>query len=52
MRAVPRPVRAYMDRMMALPGMIAWGRMAQKEVDAGLTTLATVMRAERTKKRN
>jgi len=49
---VPRPVRAYMDRMMALPGMIAWGRMAQKEVDAGLTTLATVMRAERTKKRN
>lgn len=33
---VPPPVSAYMARMMALPGMIAWGRMAQKEVDAGL----------------
>jgi hypothetical protein len=34
--AVPPPLSAYMARMMALPGMIAWGRMAQKEVDAGL----------------
>ena len=33
---VPPNVSAYMARMMALPGMIAWGRMAQKEVDAGL----------------
>jgi glutathione S-transferase len=33
---VPPPVSAYMARMMALPGMIAWGRMAQKEVDNGL----------------
>ena len=34
--AVPPPVSAYMARMMALPGMIGWGRMAQKEVDNGL----------------
>ena len=44
---VPKPVRAYMDRMMALPGMIAWGRMAQKEVEEGLATLATVMRRQK-----
>jgi glutathione S-transferase len=29
-------VSAYMARMMALPGMIAWGRLAQSEVDKGL----------------
>lgn len=34
--AVPPPASAYMARMMALPGMIQWGRMAQKEVDGGL----------------
>lgn len=34
--AVPPPLSAYMARMMALPGMIQWGRLAQKEVDAGL----------------
>ena len=33
---VPPPVSTYMARMMALPGMIAWRRMAQKEVDGGL----------------
>jgi len=32
----PPAVSAYMARMMALPGMIAWGRMAQSEVDQGL----------------
>jgi glutathione S-transferase len=47
---VSKPVRAYMDRVVALPGMKAWGRMAQKEVDAGLATLATVERAQRKKK--
>jgi glutathione S-transferase len=33
---VPPQISAYMARMMALPGMIEWGRMAQKEVDNGL----------------
>ncbi len=33
---VPPPVSAYMARMMTLPGMVAWGRRAQKEVDNGL----------------
>jgi glutathione S-transferase len=42
----PAPVSAYMARVMALPGMLAWGRMAQKEVDDGLATLATVMRRQ------
>ena len=32
----PPAVSAYMARMMALPGMLAWGRMAQKEVELGL----------------
>jgi glutathione S-transferase len=32
----PPAVSAYMARIMALPGMIAWGRMAQKEVELGL----------------
>jgi len=34
--AVPPQVSAYMARMMALPAMIQWGRLAQAEVDAGL----------------
>jgi len=32
----PPAVSAYMARVMALPGMLAWGRMAQQEVDAGI----------------
>ncbi len=32
----PPMVSAYMARVMALPGMIAWGRLAQAEVDKGL----------------
>jgi glutathione S-transferase len=32
----PPAVKAYMDRMMALPAMRDWGVAAQKEVDAGL----------------
>ncbi len=32
---VPHPVRTYMDRMMALPAMLDWGRAAKAEVDAG-----------------
>jgi len=32
---VPAPVRTYMDRMMALPAMLDWGRAAKAEVDAG-----------------
>jgi glutathione S-transferase len=34
--AVPAPVQAYIERMMALPAMRDWGAAAQKEVDAGL----------------
>jgi glutathione S-transferase len=34
--AVPAPVQAYMDRMMALPAMQDWGRASQKEVDDGV----------------
>ena len=33
---VSPPVKAYMDRVMALPAMRDWGRDAQREVDAGL----------------
>ncbi len=33
---VSAPVRAYMDRMMALPAMREWGKAAQAEVDAGI----------------
>ena len=33
---VPAPVKAYMDRMMALPAMRDWGAAAQKEIEAGL----------------
>jgi glutathione S-transferase len=32
----PPAVSAYMARVMALPGMLQWGRMAQKEVELGL----------------
>jgi hypothetical protein len=28
---VPAPVRTYMDRVLALPGMQDWGTMAQEE---------------------
>ena len=31
-------VSAYMARVMALPGMIAWGLMASKEIELGLLT--------------
>ncbi|HEX3675369.1 MAG TPA: glutathione S-transferase family protein [Rhizomicrobium sp.] len=34
--AVPGVVKAYMDRMMALPAMQDWGKASQAEVDAGL----------------
>lgn len=34
--AVPAPIKAYMERMMALPAMRDWGAAAQKEVEAGL----------------
>ena len=30
------PVRAYMDRIMALPAMVEWGKAAQAEVEAGI----------------
>ena len=33
---VPDPVRAYMDKMMALTAMREWEAASQKEVDAGL----------------
>jgi glutathione S-transferase len=33
---VPEPVRDYMARMMALPGMLDWGRDAQAEIEAGI----------------
>ncbi|HEX4302648.1 MAG TPA: glutathione S-transferase family protein [Rhizomicrobium sp.] len=33
---VPAPVKAYMERMMALPSMRDWGVASQKEIDAGL----------------
>jgi glutathione S-transferase len=34
--AVSAPVRAYMDRVMALPAMQEWREAAQAEVDAGI----------------
>jgi glutathione S-transferase len=33
--AVPEPVCTYMERMMALPAMLDWGRASKAEVDAG-----------------
>ena len=32
----PPAIGAYMARIMALPGMAAWGRMAQAEVEKGI----------------
>ena len=34
--SVPAAVRAYMDRILALPGMEEWRKLSQKEVDTGL----------------
>lgn len=34
--AVSPAVRGYMDRVLAHPGMLAWRKLAQAEVDAGL----------------
>jgi glutathione S-transferase len=34
--ALPQTVKAYCERMMALPAMQDWGRAAKAEVDAGL----------------
>ena len=33
---VPKPLRTYMDRILALPGMQAWGEIARKERQTGL----------------
>jgi glutathione S-transferase len=33
---VPAPVKAYMERMLALPAMRDWGAAAKKEVEAGV----------------
>jgi len=33
---VPAPVKAYMQRMMAVPAMRDWGAAAKKEIEAGL----------------
>jgi glutathione S-transferase len=33
---VPAPVKAYMERVMALPAMRDWGAAAKKEVEAGV----------------
>ena len=33
---VPPPVKAYMEKVMALPAMRDWGLDSQKEVDAGV----------------
>ncbi len=33
---VPPVIRSYMDRVMALPAMTAWGKAAQEEVDSGI----------------
>ncbi len=33
---VSKPVRAYMDRVLGLPGMQAWGKIAQAEVASGI----------------
>jgi glutathione S-transferase len=34
--AVPAPVRAYMDRVLALPGMQEWRKGAEEEIAAGV----------------
>jgi glutathione S-transferase len=35
---VPAPVRAYMDRVLALPAMREWRAVCEKEIEAGLPT--------------
>ena len=35
---VPAPVRAYMDRVLALPAMRQWRAVCEKEIEAGLPT--------------
>ena len=35
---VPAPVRSYMDRVLALPGMQEWRAVCEKEIEAGLPT--------------
>jgi glutathione S-transferase len=35
---VPAPVRAYMDRVLALPAMCEWRAVCEKEIEAGLPT--------------
>lgn len=35
---VPVPVRAYMDRVLALPAMREWRTVCEKEIEAGLPT--------------
>src|SRR5579863_2560996 len=35
---VPSPVRAYMERVMALPAMQEWRALCEKEIEAGLPT--------------
>jgi len=34
--ALPPALETYCEKMMALPGMVDWGRAAKEEVDAGL----------------
>jgi glutathione S-transferase len=36
---VPKAVRAYMDRILALPAMQAWRRGAQEEIAAGIAVV-------------
>jgi hypothetical protein len=33
---VPDAVKAYMERMMALPAMQEWGKLARQEVDCAI----------------
>jgi glutathione S-transferase len=35
---VPQTVRAYMDRVLALPAMQEWRAVCEKEIEAGLPT--------------
>lgn len=35
---VPSPVRAYMDRVLALPAMQEWRAVCEREIEAGLPT--------------
>ena len=40
---VPQPVRAYMDRVLALPAMQEWRAVCEKEIEAGLPHQHNVM---------